>query len=1063
MVYIPYCKKPFALQAASKVKNKSNQFFRLTAISAACLVGAHSYAQELEEIVVLGARATIQDSITLKRDSIAIVDGLSADEIGGIPALSIGEALETVTGASSHRENGGATEVSIRGLGPFLTNTVINGREATNGAGNRAVNFSIFPSELFNKIGIYKTQSASFIEGAVGGQIRLDTRRPIEHGKQSFQFGLKGAYNEDEQDVRGGDDIGYRATASYIDQFETDAGKFGVSLGIQLREESNPEQEFTRSNTPRICDVTDGVPEDTTCADSEAELRQPGLTDEEREFAFLSSSAQFRQNQTEDERNSFFGAFQWQPNDRLDINLDTQWSERIQNERRSDLLFAELNRNLNNADTVDVSGNFLQSFTNAGQEIQLIGQDFERDEEYQGVGFNIEYQVDDNLTVSFDASYSNTFRVENEESLRFGDEIERDVSADFTQSDVGIFAVTNTSDLNPGIFDASNLGEFLRGATPDGVGSTAQDFLDAFATDGDFDDRLRARVQQDIRENTVTAFRGDIELQTENLGFIHTIESGIRYSELEYERRGNINSDLNLTALGGGSVLQAETLAAIANNCVDAPIVNNFEEVSAEQNAQFLNYNSIDAGCSLDLFRAALGDDADQLTPNNTFNGSSVDVEESTFAFYVQGNYETELFGFPARGNLGFRVIHTNVDSTTFRAPFLLDVNDSGSFELDSATNFNSGAVLGALGGNTFLDSNTESFSYTELLPSVTVVLDLTEDVILRGGIFRGLSRSDPAILGSRQQVGTVQRNIADRTEVTEAEADGTDLDEGDILGITEQEIASFLTTQGQSGGAADLEAFTSWNVDLALEWYPNDDTILAAGFYYKQFEGGYQNTFADSTFTIVDDGSTDTGDALLATGLFPDGGSIDITTPISSIETTDDTSDLFGVEVTASHSLSYLPGFLGGFGGKVSYNYADSDFEFEDDFAGAGVGFDEDGNQVELVGLVPSVDIFGLSEHVLSAQLYWSGGPFDAQAIFKHRSDYFQQFVDSPGRIRTVDDNSVFEFRASYQVNDNVQLSFEALNITNEPRVDFRGLEGNVAQVLSYGPRYFLGVKAKF
>ena len=590
----------------------------------------------LEEITVLGTRATIQNSISQKRLETQIVDGLTADEIGDIPALSIGEALETVTGAASHRENGGATEVSIRGLGPFLTNTVLNGREATNGAGNRAVNFSIFPSELFNKIGIYKTQSASFIEGAVGGQVRLDTKRPIEHGEQSVQLNLKGAYNESEQDVRDGQDFGYRGTLSYIDQFETDTmGTFGVSLGVQVRDETNPEQEYTRSNTPRICDLDNGVPTSTTCSDNQLTLREPGLSAEENEFAFLSSSAQFRQNRTDDERNSFFGAFQWQPNDALDINLDVQLSERIQNEQRSDLVFAEINRNLNNADSVTFDGPVLTSFTNAGQEIQLIGQDFTRDEEYEGFGLNFEYQVNDRLQLSFDASYSNTFRIENEESLRFGDEIERDVSAIFSQSGVGVFNVTNTNSLNPGVFNASDLGQFLRGATPNGVGSTAQDFIDAFDEDSDFDDRIRARVQEDIRENTVTAFRGDFKFETDNSGFITSIDGGVRYSQLEYERRGNINSDLNLTTLGGGSELQAATLAAIANNCVEAPINPNFEEVSAEQNALFTNFNAINAGCSLDIFRDALvqnGDDVDQLTPNNTFNGSSVDVEESTLA-----------------------------------------------------------------------------------------------------------------------------------------------------------------------------------------------------------------------------------------------------------------------------------------------------------------------------------------------------------------------------------------------------------------------------------------------
>ena len=79
-----------------------------------------------DEIVVTGSRQVIQDSIALKRDNAQIVDGLSADEIGDIPALSIGEALENITGVASHRENGGATEVSIRGLGPFLSSTAVS-------------------------------------------------------------------------------------------------------------------------------------------------------------------------------------------------------------------------------------------------------------------------------------------------------------------------------------------------------------------------------------------------------------------------------------------------------------------------------------------------------------------------------------------------------------------------------------------------------------------------------------------------------------------------------------------------------------------------------------------------------------------------------------------------------------------------------------------------------------------------------------------------------------------------------------------------------------------------
>ena len=143
-------------------KSNRMKFSRLLLLSAAALpmmIGAavaqesdpvetteEADTRELDVITITGTRQVIQDSIALKRSSTQIVDGLSADEIGDIPALSIGEALENVTGVASHRENGGATEVSIRGLGPYLSSTVVDGRAATNGSGDRSGDFSQFPS-----------------------------------------------------------------------------------------------------------------------------------------------------------------------------------------------------------------------------------------------------------------------------------------------------------------------------------------------------------------------------------------------------------------------------------------------------------------------------------------------------------------------------------------------------------------------------------------------------------------------------------------------------------------------------------------------------------------------------------------------------------------------------------------------------------------------------------------------------------------------------------------------------------------------------------------------------
>lgn len=241
------------------VKNPARMVSGLLAGTAMSLIAQPAWAQEQEvdspaegqasepgTIIVSGIRAVIQDSIDAKRGNDLIIDALSSDEIGDLPALSIGEALETLTGAGSHREQGGATEISIRGLGPFLGFTVINGRAASNGSGDRSVNFSQFPSELFSTVGIYKTQSASLIEGGVSGQITLESLRPLDYGRQRIQGEVKlnyNPYNFDIAEDQRFQDLGYRATASYVDQFDIGGGRWGISFGLSRNEQTNPEQE----------------------------------------------------------------------------------------------------------------------------------------------------------------------------------------------------------------------------------------------------------------------------------------------------------------------------------------------------------------------------------------------------------------------------------------------------------------------------------------------------------------------------------------------------------------------------------------------------------------------------------------------------------------------------------------------------------------------------------------------------------------------------------------------------------------------------------------------------
>ena len=320
---------------------------------------------EIEEVVVHGTRRIVQNQIQIKREATTIADGLSADDIGDIPALSIGEALETITGASSHRENGGATEISIRGLGPFLSATFFNGREATNGSGDRSVNFSQFPSELMSKLAIYKTQDASLIEGGVAGVIQLETLKPLNFSERRFQFDIKGNYNPDQQNISNSmeGDIGKRGTLSYVDQFDfSGGGALGIALGYQISDLSQPESEIRGSsptgssiypciNSPSVTNEGFFRGSSGDCEDQIGGSSNQGYnTDidpatgravsDGLPFAFAPSSRGYRQNDTSEERDAYFGAFQWRPNNRWEINFDVQISDRLQSEIRNDLNFA---------------------------------------------------------------------------------------------------------------------------------------------------------------------------------------------------------------------------------------------------------------------------------------------------------------------------------------------------------------------------------------------------------------------------------------------------------------------------------------------------------------------------------------------------------------------------------------------------------------------------------------------------------------------------------------------------------------------------------------------------
>ncbi|WP_298468786.1 TonB-dependent receptor [uncultured Erythrobacter sp.] len=1000
-------------------------------------------------IVVTGIRATIQGSIEEKRNATEVFDALSADEIGDLPALSIGEALETLTGAGSHREQGGATEISIRGLGPFLSSTVINGRVATNGSGDRSVNFSQFPSELFTKVGIYKTQAASYIEGGVAGQIVLETVRPIDYGKRRIQGELKANINPDNLDIDSDQrfqDIGFRGTLSYVDQFNVGDGELGISIGIQRNESTNPEQEANVSNTIRACVIdpsttSDGVFDDGNCDTSSGTIA--GLRDGSVDLPFViaRNSYALRSNITDDTRDSVFAAIQFKPSPDVDINADFQYSNRLFREQRSDLNFAEGRRidgpgdpnRIEGFDLLFTESGALRQFTNE-QRVEAVSEYLEREEEYYGGGLSLDAQVTDRLKLSLDASYSRTQRIEEAVQIRFRTEDGESIEGNTDANGNPFFPEAFESDQTPnagrtnGTDDRVETAVLIRQNGSQALNFVTQNFdvtnYDLFANDP----RLRADLEQD-RFNSVWAVRGDVEYEMD--GFFNSVQAGTRYQELVYRdvpgaSNGTSRFENNYNDTDGTGAL------AVANReCRTAFPESGFLSSVSGGNALITNvdldgnvlgtsntFATFDARCIARVLEredpSGLEFDADGniIFPTGDFDSiQNTDVTERSWAGYVQANFDTEFGDMPVRGNVGVRVVNTSVRSRGFRTALDIEIS-----EIDDE-----GVASFALveDPNNLIVRNSIA-SYTEFLPSLNLVAEFQPDLLGRFAVYRALSRPDPSELGDGRII-----NINDN----------------DDFATPQEALVGGVNNVSATGNPA-TDPLLSWNVDAGLEWYPNDDTILAFNAYYKSFNGGFETVGLFETFNVG-------------------GESADLL--VTSIDTNNNTSTIYGIEITAAHSFNYLPAPLDGLGFKLSYNYADSDFEFEDDTLGAITTVNADGSTSVSNGLIPPSNLFGFSEHVLSAQAYYEIGPFDFQGVYKYRSEYFQQFISTPGRIRYVDDVGVFEARVSFELNDNVRITAEGINLFNEPRTNFRGAPDDFGAIQVYGPRYFVGARVKF
>ena len=90
-------------------------------------------ATQLDTVTVTGYRVSLEKSQAVKRTANAIVDAISAEDIGKFPDTNAAESLSHLPGVTVDRQFGEGEKVSINGTDPALNRVLVNGQTIASG------------------------------------------------------------------------------------------------------------------------------------------------------------------------------------------------------------------------------------------------------------------------------------------------------------------------------------------------------------------------------------------------------------------------------------------------------------------------------------------------------------------------------------------------------------------------------------------------------------------------------------------------------------------------------------------------------------------------------------------------------------------------------------------------------------------------------------------------------------------------------------------------------------------------------------------------------------------
>jgi TonB-dependent receptor len=225
--------------------------------------------------------------------------------------------------------------------------------------------------------------------------------------------------------------------------------------------------------------------------------------------------------------------------------------------------------------------------------------------------------------------------------------------------------------------------------------------------------------------------------------------------------------------------------------------------------------------------------------------------------------------------------------------------------------------------------------------------------------------------------------------------------------------------------GNPRLDPYLANQWDLAINWYPNEDSILSAAYFEKKID----------TWVIE-------ANENLGQDFFGDGILYDVTQVINGSGITTK-----GVELSASTFFSSLPGFFGNTGAAANYTYLTAD---------------DVGLFNRLTG--EELPFPSQSENSYNITLFYETEQLSVKFAYNYRDEYLVDPDDRGGNPVYIADAGILDAKVVYRPAslENLKFHFDVRNL-NEEGNQYENGPGRVSEIRYSGREFAAGFTYTF